>query len=267
MPTDWLPCPGKRNARIVDPCWSIALARGLGRGRAMPSLRGAMADRSGKPQTIGIWMTSALVVGTMIGAGIFMLPVSLAPLGGNALDRLDHQRPRRDLHRLRAWPAVAARRRRHPGQYRAGVRADGRLPRRLGFWVSNWVAQAAVAIAAASALSFVGPHFGGPGMIVSGRDRRRRPATARQCHRRARRGGLLDRHRGDQAAAAAGGDLDLRAARRRAARAFEPLPPRRSTFGNIAAATALTFFALTGFETRRRRSTRCAIRPGRSRGR
>ena len=34
---------------------------------------------------IGIWMTSALVVGTMIGAGLFMLPVSLAPLGANAV--------------------------------------------------------------------------------------------------------------------------------------------------------------------------------------
>jgi APA family basic amino acid/polyamine antiporter len=34
---------------------------------------------------MGIWMTSALVVGTIIGAGIFMLPVSLAPLGSNAL--------------------------------------------------------------------------------------------------------------------------------------------------------------------------------------
>jgi signal transduction histidine kinase len=40
---------------------------------------------SGKPQTIGIWMTSAIVVGTIIGSGIFMLPVALAPLGANAL--------------------------------------------------------------------------------------------------------------------------------------------------------------------------------------
>ncbi|HEX3422517.1 MAG TPA: hypothetical protein VHS33_03830 [Sphingomicrobium sp.] len=34
---------------------------------------------------MGIWMTSALVVGTIIGAAIFMLPVSLAPLGFNSL--------------------------------------------------------------------------------------------------------------------------------------------------------------------------------------
>ena len=40
---------------------------------------------SAKPQMIGFWMTASLVVGTIIGSGIFMLPVSLAPLGRNAL--------------------------------------------------------------------------------------------------------------------------------------------------------------------------------------
>jgi hypothetical protein len=30
---------------------------------------------------MGIWMTAALVVGTIIGGAIVMLPVSLAPLG------------------------------------------------------------------------------------------------------------------------------------------------------------------------------------------
>jgi APA family basic amino acid/polyamine antiporter len=34
---------------------------------------------------LGFWMTWALVVGTMIGSGIFLLPVSLAPFGANAV--------------------------------------------------------------------------------------------------------------------------------------------------------------------------------------
>ena len=38
----------------------------------------------GEKQSIGIVMTSAIVVGTVIGSGIFLLPVSLAPLGINA---------------------------------------------------------------------------------------------------------------------------------------------------------------------------------------
>ena len=44
-----------------------------------------MGSQTDKPQMIGIWMTTAIVVGTIIGSGIFMLPVALAPLGPNAL--------------------------------------------------------------------------------------------------------------------------------------------------------------------------------------
>ena len=34
---------------------------------------------------LGIWMCAALVVGNMIGAGIFLLPASLAPFGMNSV--------------------------------------------------------------------------------------------------------------------------------------------------------------------------------------
>jgi APA family basic amino acid/polyamine antiporter len=34
---------------------------------------------------LGLWMTTALVIGSIIGSGIFLLPVPLAPLGINAL--------------------------------------------------------------------------------------------------------------------------------------------------------------------------------------
>ena len=110
---------------------------------------------------MGIWMTSALVVGTIIGSGIFMLPVSLAPLGRNALI---------------GWVISGigvlcivyglARLSRLSGD---GIQAN--VEREFGptmgflvawsFWVSNWVAQASVAIGAASALSFAGVDFGG----------------------------------------------------------------------------------------------------------
>jgi APA family basic amino acid/polyamine antiporter len=39
----------------------------------------------GDSQQLGIWMTGAIVVGSMIGSGIFLLPVALAPLGINAI--------------------------------------------------------------------------------------------------------------------------------------------------------------------------------------
>src|SRR5690349_9389930 len=109
-----------------------------------------------KKQTMGIWMTSALVVGTIIGAGIFMLPVSLAPLGANAL-----------IGWLVSGLGVMcivfalAQLSRLGGD---GIQAN--IEREFGptvaflvawsFWFSNWVAAASVAIGGASALSFIG---------------------------------------------------------------------------------------------------------------
>ena len=46
---------------------------------------GRMPMTGVRDDKLGIWMTGALVVGSMIGSGIFMLPVSLAPLGANTL--------------------------------------------------------------------------------------------------------------------------------------------------------------------------------------
>jgi APA family basic amino acid/polyamine antiporter len=115
---------------------------------------------------IGIWMTSALVVGTMIGAGIFMLPVSLAPLGENALVGWF-------LSSVGALTiAFALARLSQLGG--EGIQAN--IERQLGrnvaflvawsFWVSNLAAQAGVAIAGASALSWINPAFVGPGFVI-----------------------------------------------------------------------------------------------------
>ncbi|MEY2944209.1 MAG: hypothetical protein RLY97_2223, partial [Pseudomonadota bacterium] len=38
-----------------------------------------------KNDQFGAWMALAMVIGSMVGAGIFMLPISLAPLGWNAV--------------------------------------------------------------------------------------------------------------------------------------------------------------------------------------
>src|SRR3954462_6574581 len=115
---------------------------------------------------IGFWMTSALVVSTMIGSGIFMLPVSLAPLGANAIVGWI-------VSSVRALSIAfaLARLSRLGGE---GIQAN--IERQLGrhvaflvawaFWASNWTAQAAVAIAGASALSWVSPSFAGPSLII-----------------------------------------------------------------------------------------------------
>jgi basic amino acid/polyamine antiporter, APA family len=207
-----------------------------------------MNERAEQPQTIGIWMTTALVVGTIIGSGIFMLPVSLAPLGANVL-----------IGWLVSGVGVLcivfamARLSRLGGD---GIQAN--IEREFGptigflvawaFWVSNWVAQASVAVGAASALSFAGPQFGGDSLILT-------VAIVSVV--------LLTGINAMGVRAAGGFSLVtvaikllpllaviwLFVERGATGARYEPLPPTAISFANVAAATALTFFALTGFES------------------
>jgi APA family basic amino acid/polyamine antiporter len=196
---------------------------------------------------MGLWMTSALVVGTIIGAAIFLLPVSLAPLGRNALI---------------GWLVsgtgalcivfALARLSRLGGN---GIQAN--IEREFGptigflvawaFWVSNVAAQASVAIGAASALAFVGPQFGGPGLVV--------PLGI---------GFVVLLTAINAIGVRAAGGLNILTVvikvlpllaviwlfvqRGASGTPYEPFPPVPINFANVATATALTFFALTGFE-------------------
>lgn len=193
---------------------------------------------------MGIWMTSALVVGTIIGAAIFMLPVTLAPLGMNALI---------------GWVVsgigavciafALAQFSRFGGE---GIQAN--IEREFGptvaflvtwaFWVSNWVANASVALAAGSTLSFLG---GGDQIVIPVAIASVVLLTAINAIGVRASGGLsiitvaikvlpllaviwLFAHHG-----ATG-------------RSYEPLAAVPVNLPNLATATALTFFALTGFE-------------------
>ena len=198
-------------------------------------------------QRIGIWMTSALVVGTMIGSGIFMLPVALAPLGANA---------------IAGWIASSvgalciafalARLSRLGGD---GIQAN--IERQLGrhaaflvawaFWVSNWTAQAAVAIAGASALSWVSPAFAGPGSVL--------PVAVASVVLFTAVNALGARASGGMSILTVaikllplGAVILILALRGIGGAAYEPLAPAPLNLDNFAAAVALTFFALTGFE-------------------
>ena len=205
-----------------------------------------MDDAADKSQTIGIWMTTALVVGTIIGSGIFMLPVSLTPFGINAL-----------IGWLVSGFGVLcivfamARLSRLGGD---GIQAN--IERAFGptvaflvawaFWVSNWVAQASVAVGAASALSFAG--FGGQELIVPNAIGFVVLLTAINALGVRAAGGF-------SLVTVAIKILPLLAViwlflqRGVSGASYEPLSPMPITFDNVAAATALTFFAFTGFET------------------
>jgi APA family basic amino acid/polyamine antiporter len=108
---------------------------------------------------LGFWMCVALVVGNMIGSGIFLLPASLAPYGLNsvlawvltATGALFLAVVFSNLSR--AFPEAE-------GPYAYTRMAFGDLPAFVvawGYWVSVWVGNAAIATGAVSYLSHLFP--------------------------------------------------------------------------------------------------------------
>jgi APA family basic amino acid/polyamine antiporter len=195
---------------------------------------------------LGMWMTTGLVVGSMIGAGIFMLPVSLAPLGINTLVGWVIS----GFGALAIAFALATLSRTGGGGIQAYIeRAFGPTLAFLvtwAFWCSNVAAQAALAIATSSALSRLSPALGGTGIIGI--------AVASVVVL------TIVNLRGVRTA----GGLSLLtvaikliplltviailAARKATGAPFEPLAATPLNLPNIATAAALTLFALTGFE-------------------
>ncbi|MBO9559340.1 MAG: amino acid permease [Caulobacter sp.] len=116
-------------------------------------------QKSSAPRALGFWMCTALVVGNMIGSGVFMLPASLAPYGWNAVFGW--------LVTIAGGLALAVvfagLAREFPkagGPYAYTQEAFGPL---VGFmvawsyWISLWVGNAAIATGAVSYLSVIFP--------------------------------------------------------------------------------------------------------------
>jgi APA family basic amino acid/polyamine antiporter len=117
---------------------------------------------------LGVWMAIALVVGNIIGAGVFLLPSALAPYGINAVI---------------GWLVTIAgalclafifaefAKHRLGGPYAYTREAFGPLAAfvvRWSYWISIWTANAAIAIAATSYLSRIVPALNGsPGTAAS----------------------------------------------------------------------------------------------------
>lgn len=197
---------------------------------------------------LGLWMTASVVVGTMIGSGIFMLPTALAPFGVNA---------------IAGWivsglGAVAL------------AFSIGRLARAGGghgiqsyienafgpfvaflttfaFWVSTWAALAAVAVAGGAAVGRIVPALAGDAAVA---------LTAV--------GFLLFFQATNTLGTRSTGRLAVAAALLKvvpliavlivflqvgvAGGETEPLAAMPLTLDNVAAASAITLFAMLGFE-------------------
>lgn len=205
-------------------------------------------DVADSKRMMGRWMTTALVIGGMIGSGIVLLPVSLAPLGYNAM--VAWLISGIGVLSLAYSLALISR---QDGQ---GIQAY--IERLLGptvgflitwaFWVSVWVSNAAIALAAASALSLILPGTASDQAVAL-------IAIA-----------MVAFLAGVNAlgARATGGTAILTVlikimpliavfliavARGVADQPFAPIPPVPVTFDGLATASALTLFALLGFET------------------
>src|SRR3954471_1594013 len=110
---------------------------------------------------LGPWMTLALVVGSVIGSGIFYLPIALAPLGGSV--------PIGWLISGIGMMALAYCASRIVSPDGGGLQAyvENELGSAAGFivtwmtWCSSWVGVPAVALASAAALGRVFPGLAG----------------------------------------------------------------------------------------------------------
>ncbi|MEO5809320.1 MAG: amino acid permease [Sphingomicrobium sp.] len=204
-------------------------------------------DAPAEKQLLGLWMTGALVVGSMIGAGIFLLPVSLAPLGLNAIVGWLIS----SVGALCIAFSLATLTRAGGAGIQAHIeRAFGPNVAYLvtwSLWCSYWAGNAALAIAIGSALSWISPALAGPSFVIV-------VATASVV--------VLTLVNARGARAAGGMSVATVAIKliplvaviaiailRRADGGLERLPAVPLTLAGIATAVALTLFALTGFET------------------
>jgi len=124
---------------------------------------------SAPPRQIGFWIALALVLGNMIGSGIFLLPANLAPYGANAVvgwvvtiaGALCLAAVFGEL--ARAMPDAS-------GPYDYVHSGLGRAPAFFvmwSYWISIWVTNAAISIAAVSYLSSLAPAaFSAPGVAA-----------------------------------------------------------------------------------------------------
>lgn len=129
---------------------------------------------TGTARRMGFWMCLALVVGNMIGSGVFLLPASLAPYGLNSVFGWILTATGGVFLAIvfaqlaRVFPQAG-------GPYVYPRAAFGELPGFLvawGYWMSTWVGNAAIAIASVAYLAELIPAIksivGGPALVSCG---------------------------------------------------------------------------------------------------
>jgi basic amino acid/polyamine antiporter, APA family len=118
---------------------------------------------------MGFWMALALVMGSMIGSGVFLLPASLAPLGWNSvIGWLITVAGALCIAAVFAQLARALPKAGGPYAYTRAAFGDGAgFAIAWAYWISMWVGNAAIATGAVSALSKIFPPAGAPGVSAA----------------------------------------------------------------------------------------------------
>jgi len=129
----------------------------------------AMTTRTAPQRSLGLWMCTALVVGNMIGSGVFLLPASLAAYGaisilgwlftsaGALLLALTFARLSRRV------PGTGG-----PYTYtRAGFGDFAAFLVAWGYWISIWAGNAAISVAFASYLAVFLPAIGASNLLAA----------------------------------------------------------------------------------------------------
>jgi basic amino acid/polyamine antiporter, APA family len=114
---------------------------------------------------MGLWMALALVMGSMIGSGVFLLPASLAPLGWNSVfGWLITVAGALCIAAVFAQLSRAVPKAGGPYAYTRAAFGDGAgFAIAWAYWISMWVGNAAIATGAVSALSKIFPAAGETG--------------------------------------------------------------------------------------------------------
>jgi basic amino acid/polyamine antiporter, APA family len=205
-----------------------------------------MAERS--KDGIGFWLTSAIVVGTVIGSGIFLLPARLAPLGINALIGWIVS----GFGALCVAFALSQIVRPEGGGLQSYI--ETALGPTVGFvvtfalWVASWTGIAATAIATAAAVSRIVPAVSDPWAVAMVAIATIIIVTAINTRGVRAAGGF-------SLVTIAIRILPLLAVlvvllmREAKHQPITPLAPTPVSIDNVATAVTLTLFAIIGFET------------------
>jgi APA family basic amino acid/polyamine antiporter len=135
--------------------------------------RGPADDAAARPgrRVFGFWICLALVIGNMVGSGVFLLPASLAPYGWNAIFGW-MLTIAGALCLAFVFASLARRFPRGGGPYAYTREAFGPVPAftvAWSYWISVWTANATIAIAAVSYASHLVPALGdAPGPLAIG---------------------------------------------------------------------------------------------------